>query len=81
MPFKLFTNRQNRLAFGYPIHILRSVTCLVAIILACGSVTENKSNYAVNLEARIRVNNSYSSFACFVTFVLMYSSANENNGI
>ena len=30
----------------YPIHILRSLTCLVTIILACGSVTENKSNYA-----------------------------------
>ena len=25
---------------------LRSLTCLVTIILACGSVTENRSNYA-----------------------------------
>ena len=26
------------------------------------------------------MNNSYSSFECLVTFVLMYSFANENNG-
>ena len=33
--------------FAYTsIHILRSLTCLVTIILACGSVTEDKSNYA-----------------------------------
>ena len=42
-------SRQYRCIYvngSYPIHILRSLTCLVTIILACGSVTDSKSKYA-----------------------------------